>query len=440
MHGPQYRIARTLRFGVLEQVPSQEWPREQSVYVDVNCAYTRELVLAALRRRPWVRLLPRLDASCALVQIADFENIEWEPVLQGTHSAASYLVRKGLSRKAQLALQVRRHLSKHRDSALRQAVPFTLVLETWGAFEEQMKVDLGGGRFAAFDCGQSAALMSTPLRLRLAWCLEEAQSEVEHPDRADWLWILKPSVTNKGVDISLHATWPSVLGSLEAAPDIREWVLQKYIAKPLLLHGHKFHLRVYVLCVGALRVFVFNHILLLLAARAYDEADLEDIYRHLTNTARAAETDNFDEEKYVRVLDDLPSMLGLGLGPDGESAPADGRASVEAVRAQVHAITKDLFAAFENEYTVFAPMPQCFELYGLDFMIDAAWGVHLLEVNPGPDFVQTGDRLRRVVSGLWEQTCGIVLDGAQGGPDFSKVYDVEWSAAKIKPGGLAFQD
>ena len=81
------------------------------------------------------------------MQIADFENIEWDPVLQGTHRAASYLVRKGLSRNAQLALQVRRFLSKHRDSPLRQAVPFTLVLETWGAFEEEMKVNLGGGRF-----------------------------------------------------------------------------------------------------------------------------------------------------------------------------------------------------------------------------------------------------------------------------------------------------
>ena len=35
--------------------------------------------------------------------------------------------------------------------------------------------------------------MSTPLRLRLAWCLEEAQSEVEQPERRDWLWILKQS-------------------------------------------------------------------------------------------------------------------------------------------------------------------------------------------------------------------------------------------------------
>ena len=53
---------------------------------------------------------------------------------------------------------------------------------------------------------------------------------------------------------------------LEASPDIREWVLQRYIPDPLLINGHKFHLRVYVVCVGAMRVFVCNHILMLLAA------------------------------------------------------------------------------------------------------------------------------------------------------------------------------
>lgn len=34
------------------------------------------------------------------------------------------------------------------------------------------------------------------------------------------------------------------------APDLREWVVQRYIADPLLVGGRKFHLRAYVLCVG----------------------------------------------------------------------------------------------------------------------------------------------------------------------------------------------
>ena len=35
-----------------------------------------------------------------------------------------------------------------------------------------------------------------------------------------------------------------------------------------------------------------------------------------------------------------------------------------AILHSVRVITSDLFRAFENEYTVFAPMSNCFELYG----------------------------------------------------------------------------
>lgn len=62
-----------------------------------------------------------------------------------------------------------------------------------------------------------------------------------------------------------------------------------------------------------------------------------------------------------------------------------------------------------GEPTVFAPLPHCFELYGVDFMIDDHYGVHLLEANPGPDFKQTGGRLKRVIQELIDTTMNIVF-------------------------------
>ena len=61
-------------------------------------------------------------------------------------------------------------------------------------------------------------------------------------------------------------SWESLVSALEAASETREWVLQRYVTRPVLLDGHKFHLRVYVLCIGALRVYLFERILMLLAA------------------------------------------------------------------------------------------------------------------------------------------------------------------------------
>lgn len=128
------------------------------------------------------------------------------------------------------------------------------------------------------------------------------------------------------------------------------------------------------------------------------------------------------------------------------------------IKSQIHTIIHDLFAAYENEYSIFCPMSNCFEIYGLDFLIDDDWNVSLLETNPGPDFKQTGDRLKTSIANLWEETFRIVIDSnllapkqepsitheeydriyqsywKSVAPDFSLVYSKEWSVSSIKSG------
>ena len=426
------------------------------IYMDIICSYTQEVLKTILGSRPWCKIVSCFDEILSKkptsnrirqYQISDFENIDWVPVMSGRHITSSYLIRKGLSRKAQLSLQVKRYISKNPTSILRNAIPYTIIIETWDAFED-VRMNFGGGTFANFNTTQ---IISTSLRKRLEFCLQEVHELVE--ERKDWLWILKPSVTNKGMDIAVVRNWEEILDHLEDIPDIREWVLQKYIADPLLVEGwHKFHLRVYVVCVGALNVYVYNDILMLIGAHEYNVSDLDDIYGHLTNTARAVEDIHFDEEKFVQLLDDLPSHLFKNYR-DMVRTMKDAQNKVQLIRSQIHEITKHLFACFENEYTIFAPMSNCFEIYGLDFMVDESFQVHLLEVNPGPDFKQTGSRLKQVILKLWDQVCSIIMDKdmstteERGGeentgiriatevpPNMTLVYSKEWSVSKHQGG------
>lgn len=69
----------------------------------------------------------------------------------------------------------------------------------------------------------------------------------------------------------------------------------------------------------------------------------------------------------------------------------------------------ELFRALHGERTVFSPQPNCFELFGLDFLVGEDLQVYLLEANPGPDFKQTGDRLKAVIQGLIEATVDVAL-------------------------------
>ena len=143
-----------------------------------------------------------------------------------------------------------------------------------------------------------------------------------------------------GLDIAVLRSWDKLLDWLEENPDTREWVLQRYIEQPLLvLGGHKFHLRVYVVCAGALSVYVYNNILMLIAARRYDDDDLDDLFCHLTNTARACEDSSFDESKFVQLLDDLPQHL-MRYFPDANVTPEDAEAKVAMVRNKINLIIR----------------------------------------------------------------------------------------------------
>ena len=202
---------KTKRFIVFdfEVTHSSYW----NILCDLNCPYSQSILLKCIENRQNTCLRIRsLNNVCSnkILQFCDFENIEWEPVMSGQQMASSYLIRKGLSRKAQLSLQLKKYFSKNK-SHYKQAFPYTIIIETWNAFEE-MKVDFSPGVFAAFD---SSNFANTPFRQRLEGALDDVHYEINKEERTDWIWILKPSVTNKAADICLVKGWDSLINALE---------------------------------------------------------------------------------------------------------------------------------------------------------------------------------------------------------------------------------
>lgn len=102
----------------------------------------------------------------------------------------------------------------------------------------------------------------------------------------------------------------------------------RYIDRPLLVSGRKFHLRAYVLCVGSLTAYVFDEILVLCAPDKYDAAlsQLGNHRSHLTNTCLQSTTGDLDGDDsnpggaealgLINLLSELPqvgTMLTLVL-------------------------------------------------------------------------------------------------------------------------------
>ena len=218
--------------------------KKRSIFLDINEPYTRTVILDALRERApscTVTMGPGegdhavpLPAGCDF-QWSEYERIDWSAVLAGAYGASSYCVRKGLSRKAQLAHYTSLHVAKNPESLLKDTLPKTIIIDTWPVWEEEY----GGGAKEGFaDVVIGGAISdgsSVGRRKRLEKCLEAAKQvmdtveqdfEVElesNPDADPPIWILKPSTVNKGQGIQIVYLHEQVIDICWSECDIREW-------------------------------------------------------------------------------------------------------------------------------------------------------------------------------------------------------------------------
>jgi tubulin--tyrosine ligase len=233
---------------------------------------------------------------------------------------------------------------------------------------------------------------------------------------------------------------------------LRHFIAQPYIHPPLLLAPpaetstdssslRKFHIRTYVLATGALQIYVYRPMLALFAARSYvppwDQVLQEDreeaMKAHLTNTCLQ---DSGDREGSVGLFWSLPD--DIPTQPDSTTSPPTQTENWKSkIFAQLCAITGETFEAAARGMSIhFQPLPNAFEIFGLDFMVgiepDGELRCWLLEVNAFPDFRQTGDELSGMVEGLFEGVVDKAVAGFfgverkdNGGEVMIKVLDID---------------
>ncbi|KAM5535370.1 hypothetical protein V8D89_010892 [Ganoderma adspersum] len=376
--------------------------------------------------------------------------------------SSSYVIRKALIRKHYLSRCIHNYLTKRPDSILRQGVPRTWELELSFADE-----------------------------LEELWCddLYDLSEEIEMGDASKW-WILKPGMADRGMGLRLFHTKEDLEAIFQEFEDdesdvedgdrcdegardtavvtsqLRHFVIQEYLGNPLLLdpaeaplndapkppasdlHGHKFHLRVYCVASGAIKVYVYERILALFSAVPYappsksadSRASGIDLAAHLTNTSLQTQRG----ETGVRLLDELvgshilsaapaprqrqparpPYAMGQALDPEAFRAarrqesqyPTLTQEDIADLKSQISAVLAETFKAAVEMSVHFQPLPHAFELYGIDFMVTHdpspealhRFQVKLLEVNSEPAIELTGPRLTWILEDLFKsiaKTC-----------------------------------
>jgi tubulin--tyrosine ligase len=409
---------------------------DQNIYacIDYEDPYVQPLLLNAIKSRLPSELLVLIkDASelpsndSKFLQWRQYESLDFDRLMSGSDASFSnsYVIRKALIRKHYLSMTVSHWLTKNPESALKRHV------KPGVEFEVDFAEFLDDALIEAFELHES-------------W----QRNESKDPSKREW-WILKPGMSDRGQGIRLFSSEEELTEIFEEwdppsddeeeddeedeaahsgdeadtsgptfednddgtgimTSQLRHFVAQPYIDPPLFMPldhpsaGRKFHIRTYVLAVGALKVFVYKPMLALFAGKPYtspSSGDTQpDLSAHLTNTC----LQTGEREGSVYAFWSLPSTL-----PDLPTQADDWR---DEVFKQICEATGQVFEAAARSMSIhFQPLPNAFELFGLDFMVDAEGTTWLMEVNAFPDFAQTGNELQDLVKNLMEDVVDVAI-------------------------------
>ncbi|KAF2745476.1 TTL-domain-containing protein [Sporormia fimetaria CBS 119925] len=419
--------------------------------------YVQPLILRALEKRlaatsyELIQSADQLPSSNSrFLQWLQYEELDFQHCMSHSTTSLSnaYIIRKALIRKHYLSTTVANWITKHPVSVLKTHVKPSVE------FEVDYAEFLDDALIEAYE-------------LKESW----EKGEGKQAEEREW-WILKPGMSERGQGIRLFSSEEELTEIFEEwDPDsddeeedeedaersddesgdkggngivtshLRHFIAQPYIHPPLLLTPpgaepdsgpRKFHIRTYVLAVGALKVYVYDDMLALFAARPYtppwsSPSDAENLKAHLTNTCLQGSNDREGSVSTLKQLSQLPHTRNMSPG------------WVDRVKQQIFDITGAVFEAAARGMSIhFQALPNSFELFGLDFMIEdnEELTTYLLEVNAFPDFRQTGEDAKGVVEGLMEGVVDVAIkpffglqadeseetDGAKG---LVKVLDID---------------
>lgn len=219
--------------------------RRLGVFLDIDEHYTRTVIQKAFRhpqREQYFHIVlgPGVGMDAVVIpeqckfQWAEYERIDWDAVQAGKHKASSYMIRKGLSRKAQLAYYTRLYVCKHPNSILKDAIPKTIILDTWSVWDDDTSTTIAGSGGLAdviVSIGGTSDKDNISHRKRLDSCLADARIAMEEADK-DYeaglslnapVWILKGSTVNKGAGIHIVHHYEQIVDHCWTESDIREW-------------------------------------------------------------------------------------------------------------------------------------------------------------------------------------------------------------------------
>lgn len=208
-------------------------------------------------------------------------------------------------------------------------------------------------------------------------------------------YILKPTYGFEGKGIKISDRPDILIEHVRKTKDrYQEWALVKYLEKPLLLEGKKFHIRSYMVISiigGVVRGYWYPTGFVYLAKNRYDLSDISDTTKHVTTGLEI-----FDDEKDLIFPD-----FFLKHYPSSR---------VENINKQIIKLFKFVFDAHYKDFSKPQHCQNCFEIFGTDIMITEDFRVKLIEVNEKVGFGGPQVWRKKFIADLFDITLGKVYE------------------------------
>jgi len=215
------------------------------------------------------------------------------------------------------------------------------------------------------------------------------------------IWIVKPAGLSRGRGISCFKNLIEIQDYVKGKES--QWIVQKYMENPLIIHKRKFDIRQWILVTdwNPLTVWFYEECYVRFSAEEYDTHNLDNKFVHLTNNSIGKYHENQNCPTFEQ------NMWGMEAFSKYLEQTFGSGTFEEKIKPQMKQIVT---WALECVQDMVENRKGSHEFYGVDFMIDEDLNVWLIEINSSPDMEYSTPVTKRLVKTVSDDIIKVVVD------------------------------